>query len=74
MNAILLLKRAGLSRAEIAERVGVTSHMVGMYERFQRFPGGKKFAAIVRLAEASGVALGAADFIPPAPTPRRKKS
>lgn len=72
MNAISLLKRAGLSRADIAEGVGVTSHMVGMYERFQRFPGGEKFAAIVRLADSKGIALLAADFLKPRQRRHRK--
>lgn len=65
MKAIDRLKRAGLTRAEIAAGVGVTTHMIGMYERYERFPSKVRFTCIVELAESRGLTLMARDFIGP---------
>lgn len=66
MQAITRLYRSGLSRAEVADGVGVSTQMIGMYERFKRFPSQVKFLCIVELAESRGLNLLARDFVPPA--------
>ena len=63
MKAITRLYDSGLTRAEVADGIGVTSHMVGMYERHDRFPSGQRFARIVELAEVHGLDLSARDFL-----------
>lgn len=65
MNALTRLKNAGLSRAEIAAGVGVSAHMIGMYERFDRFPSRVRYLCIVELAESRGIKLLARDFCDP---------
>lgn len=65
MNPISRLKLTGMSQSAIADGIGVSSQMVGMYERWDRFPSGKRFICIVELAESRGITLLARDFIEP---------
>lgn len=63
MKAIERLVKSGLNRAEIAAGLGVSTQMVGMYSRFERFPRRKVFVCFVELAEARGITLLARDFL-----------
>lgn len=65
MKAIDRLLRSGLTRSEIAAGLGVTTQMVGLYDRHERFPRKKVFACFVELAEARGITLLARDFLAP---------
>jgi hypothetical protein len=63
MNAINRLLRSGLTRSEIAAGLGVSVHMVRLYDRHVRFPSKKVFACFVELAESRGITLLARDFL-----------
>ena len=63
MKAIALLRKAGMSRRQIAEGADVKAHTIGMYERGDRFPGRAAYVCLVELAESRGITLLARDFI-----------
>lgn len=65
MEAILRLKAAGLTRAEIATALETSEQLIGMYERGDRFPGRDKFEALVALGDTRGLRLLASDFVVP---------
>jgi transcriptional regulator with XRE-family HTH domain len=62
MNVIKRLRRAGLSRADIRVRLGVTRQVVGMWERGERFPGRESQHGLILLAKEYGIRLLAQDF------------
>lgn len=64
MKAIELIRRTGLTTAEIAEAVGCTTHSIRYYERGKRFPNGDQYRRINDLALRRGLTLTAADFEP----------
>ncbi|MGH8171817.1 MAG: helix-turn-helix transcriptional regulator [Rhodanobacteraceae bacterium] len=73
MNAITRLKKAGLSRADIARACGVTRHAVGFWESGRSVPQGANYSRLCDLAYTHSVVLLATDFLPPR-KPARKKA
>lgn len=72
MKAINRLRRAGFTRADIAEHIGTTATAVGMYERGDRFPSRESFEKLVGLSDRFGITLLANDFVRELPLkPRR---
>lgn len=63
MRAITRLQRSGLTTADIASAIHVTTQAVGYYRSMQRFPNRHAFTALVALAESRGITLLASDFI-----------
>lgn len=63
MRALKRLYQSGMTRASVAEKIGASTQLVGLYERDQRFPGREKYTQIVQLAESRGLTLLARDFI-----------
>jgi hypothetical protein len=65
MQAIVKLRRSGMTTAEIASGIGDKSggHLVRAYERGERFPSRKTFACMVELAESRGLTFLARDFL-----------
>lgn len=54
---IRAIEDSGLSRAEIAEAVGVAYDTIGRYLHGQREPSWRRGWAIMRLAESRGILL-----------------
>jgi transcriptional regulator with XRE-family HTH domain len=71
MEAMHRLKKAGYSRADIANALNVSEQVVGMWERGQRFPSADNFAQLVQLGNEKGLNLMARDFV--APDPKHKQ-
>lgn len=66
-NAIKRLKKAGLTRSDIAKACGVSRHAVGFWETGRSIPNGRSMASLVALAHEKGIVLLASDFATPAP-------
>lgn len=64
-NAIKRLKKAGLTRSDIAKACGVSRHAVGFWETGRSVPNGKSMASLVALANEKGIVLLASDFAAP---------
>lgn len=65
MKAIQRLERAGFSRKQIADGIGVGIPALAMYRRGDRFPSRKTFVCLIEMAETKGLTLLARDFIEP---------
>lgn len=63
MNAIDLIRRSGLTTAQIAHELNCTTHAIRFWERGERFPSGDKYEALVTLAAKRGLHLVASDFV-----------
>ena len=63
MDAIELIRRTGLSTAEIADAVGCTTHAIRLYERGKRFPNEDNYRRLIELAKSRGVTLTAESFV-----------
>ena len=63
-NAIDRLKKAGVSRSQIAAACGVSRQAVSYWSQGRSMPGSEKMAALVELAGRHGVVLLASDFAP----------
>lgn len=63
MNAIARLKKAGLSRADIARHCNVPRQTVHHWEHGDRLPNIANLAHLVRIAEDHGITLLAQDFL-----------
>lgn len=61
-NVVKRLKKAGLSRPQIARAVGVTRQAVGKWEHGKGAPNGKNLVRLVALAQSRGVVLLASDL------------
>lgn len=63
-TAVEKLRKAKLTRKNIADHCGVTRQCVGFWESGRSVPTGKNITLLVELAERHGVTLLLADFAP----------
>lgn len=63
VNAISILRRSGLTTAQIAHETKRTEHAIRYWERGDRFPDRDSYRALCDLAAKRGLHLVATDFI-----------
>lgn len=63
VNAIDLIRRSGLTTAQIAHELKCTTHAIRYWERGERFPNRTTYEALVGLAAKRGLHLVASDFV-----------